>query len=1475
MRSRGSTLHATGAGARKSLVLFWSALFLCSMLLQYAAAPARVLAVHDDGVFELDGNALDSNAPGDDWENGTPGALDTLFIPGSVEKDGPDGTYFTTGGSKDENDLSSWKWSTNDVAPDKDELLDVFASVYGTGGDTVVYFGADKFDDSGDAQIGFWFFRNNVSLAAGGDFNGVHANGDVLVLSDFTNGGGVDRICVYEWTSGAGGTSAINNSAGCDTGGHLVLVASGADCVASGDGAYDVCADVNGANATAPWTFVNKDGSTDFGAGQFFEGGINLSTVFDGDPPCFNGFLAETRSSQETDAQLKDFALGSLDTCVPPDLSTEASVSTADFGGSVTDTATLSGSQGPVTGSIDFFFCKDPSGYPDCSSGGTKVGATKTISGGHATSDPLAIGVSAAAAGYYCFRAEYTPDAASDYLATKHTNQSSECFRVLPATIAISKSANPAGPVSAGDAIGFDITVTNNGSSTTLGINMSDPLPAGVDWAMDAPTGSTTGLACAITGAAGSQTLTCTKPSLAAGQSFSVHISGTTDAADCGVVSNSAHVATSNDGSGDSSANVTVRCPDVKVTKEPDQGDPGSSINAGDQAEFTINVENIGQGIARDVQVSDNLPDGIDWAVDDDRCSIAPDTGTTGQVLTCDLGDLAAGAAVLITLTGTTDKADCGTLDNTAAATSTNEGSNVLGNNSDDAAIEVKCASIDIQKVANPAGPVNAGDQIGFDVTVANNGTGDAYDVNATDTLPAGLGWSIESPVTGWSIVGGELRFHADTLAAGASSTVRIVADTDAADCGTVNNSATVTAANDGSDTDGDSVVIQCPDLEVVKTADPAGPVNAGDPIGFDVTIRNLGPGAAYDVSLTDVLPAGFSWSIETPVAGWAIANGELTFAAATLAAGATSTVTVVADTDAQACGVVPNTASATASNEPASALGNNQDGDSVTVQCPDITVDKTADNSPISAGDIASFTIVVTNLGPGTAYGVTLEDPLPAGVAWIDDSADCDIVAGTLACDFGTLPKDGYRTVHVSGETDAADCGTLPNLATVAATNEPSANTGNNQDGAQIDVDCADIELTKTADQASVDAGDQIGFTITVTNNGAGTAKGVHITDTLPTDAGLAWSIAPASAGWSISNGILSYGPADLATGASTSVHIVSGTTPETCGAVDNTATVTTTNDGSDTDGSTVMVECPDVTISKTADNSPILAGQTASFTISVWNLGPGLARDVQLHDVLPAGFAWTDDSDACEIVDGTLDCVIGDLATNAPIFTVHVSAPTSVEDCGTVPNLASVTAANEAAGNQGNNEDSDSIDVLCADISLVKTAGDAPDGDTLLLVEPGDVAFTYVVKNTGTATLIDIELVDDNATPGDPSDDVIVTCPQTTLAPGEEMTCTVTLPVSGYGLRTNIAVVTATPDIEPEEQVDAADDAIVNVPEPEVTPTPRITPPATSTIDGEQGSDTGSGMLLLLMLLGGVMLIAGYGFPAMARARARQTRR
>src|SRR5262249_45191004 len=88
--------------------------------------PAGSLAVHDAGLFELDGNAVSANAvpAADDWDRAchqvTNGALcagATNTVGSSAVDWSSDGalnaTIFTGGGSKDPQDLSDWVWKTD------------------------------------------------------------------------------------------------------------------------------------------------------------------------------------------------------------------------------------------------------------------------------------------------------------------------------------------------------------------------------------------------------------------------------------------------------------------------------------------------------------------------------------------------------------------------------------------------------------------------------------------------------------------------------------------------------------------------------------------------------------------------------------------------------------------------------------------------------------------------------------------------------------------------------------------------------------------------------------------------------------------------------------------------------------------------------------------------------------------------------------------------------------------------------------------------------------------------------------------------------------------------------------------------------------------------------------------------------------------------------------------------------------------
>lgn len=121
------------------------------------------------------------------------------------------------------------------------------------------------------------------------------------------------------------------------------------------------------------------------------------------------------------------------------------------------------------------------------------------------------------------------------------------------------------------------------------------------------------------------------------------------------------------------------------------------------------------------------------------------------------------------------------------------------------------------------------------------------------------------------------------------------------------------------------------PSLRIDKVADAAS-VEAGDPIGFAIEVRNDGPGTATGVTLSDPLPVGtgIAWSIDPANPDCSLAAGTLTCAFGDLAAGESRSVHVSSPTAAQSCGTYPNTATAQAVNHgPVSA------GASTTVECP------------------------------------------------------------------------------------------------------------------------------------------------------------------------------------------------------------------------------------------------------------------------------------------------------------------------------------------------------------------------------------------------------------------------------------------------------------------------------------------------------------------------------------------------------------
>lgn len=399
-----------------------------------------------------------------------------------------------------------------------------------------------------------------------------------------------------------------------------------------------------------------------------------------------HNYLAATHTNDDTECFTVAAATPSISTQIT--VTTQQDAASGSLGlTTVSDTATVTGVYpgADLTGQTVTFSLYGPfASAPDATScSGTPV-ATRTGSltkvddttWRAATAVPTDT-VSPTAAGYYTWVAAYAGDTINAS-ATDSCGQPDETTHIVGAAVTVEKDASAA-TISAGDRASFDLKVQNQGSGTATGVVVTDPLPVlagGNIWQLATPNGNPDN--CGI-GAdpnrSGAQLVTCTIGTLnPTAQVIVATVSAVTTPADCGTISNTAYLATTNDGgSGSSTRAVTVQCAALELTKV---GDSSGTVGTGQQVGFTMTATNSGQGVARNAVLTDPLPKnaGLDWTVDSaspgSNCAI---TGTAGdQRLTCALGDLQPGATAQVHIVSGTTEASCGNIDNTAFLTARN-----------------------------------------------------------------------------------------------------------------------------------------------------------------------------------------------------------------------------------------------------------------------------------------------------------------------------------------------------------------------------------------------------------------------------------------------------------------------------------------------------------------------------------------------------------------------------------------------------------------------------------------------------------------------------------------------------------------------------------------------------------------------------------------------------------------------------------
>jgi uncharacterized repeat protein (TIGR01451 family) len=847
----------------------------------------------------------------------------------------------------------------------------------------------------------------------------------------------------------------------------------------------------------------------------------------------------------------------------------------------------------------------------------------------------------------------------------------------------------------------------------------------------------------------------------------------------------------------------TGNCPTSNLAKtvHDDTTDPAGhtqpsagpiSANPGDQLTYTLSYTNTGAAPATNVVVSDPIPANstyVSGSCVPATCTVSGGTISWPAVPSVDPNSTPLTYSFSVKLASTFPAGNT-PVTNTGHVTTHEEG------NTDSNTVTVNVGAapyLNLTKIADH-GVVNGGDPIGYTITLRNTGDADATNVKISDTLPSngGVAWTVDAPQTATCpITSGVMVCNVGTLAAGSAFTVHISSTASLADCGSqVSNFATATAtggltANSEDNNYGNptTIKVNCASLTVTKTADN-GTVAGGQQVGYTIKVTNSGSGDANNVTISDTLPnniSGLNWGLKTAVSGCSVspvstatppAPQVLSCTFAKVAANTTITIDVVSATPATACGTLSNAATWSSNN---AGSGTTSPPAVITVTCPALTLVKTADNSgAISAGDAIGYTLTLTNNGNGAATNVVVTDNLQPGPSsapftWTTSSPGCSISGLKLTCSYASVAGNGTQvTIHVSSPTVAADCGTYTNSASVSADNSLTVNSNT----ASETVNCPNISLTKTSDSGSVTVGSQIGYKITVSNLGSGNAYNVKVTDTLPNNPGLTWSLETAVSGCSISpttsqtdpnHQVLTCTFATLAPNASKVMHVISQTSGSTCGTVSNSASVTLDNGtGMQTATVNIGVGCAVLHVTKTAcPQSTVVPGGLLTYTIAFSNSGTAAANPASLVDTLPSGVTVANSGGGQVSPDGsTVTWAVGPLAaggSGTETLVVQVNAGTtgtitnnvslsSPQAQATATSSASVTVSNAGAVTHGS---SYGIDVNALGGEVINHLGSAstsapPNGqpvDKNVITVPSilGVLSADVVNTTSTSTVTD----------------------------------------------------------------------------------------------------------------------------------------
>ncbi len=438
------------------------------------------------------------------------------------------------------------------------------------------------------------------------------------------------------------------------------------------------------------------------------------------------------------------------------------------------------------------------------------------------------------------------------------------------------------------------------------------------------------------------------------------------------------------------------------------------------------------------------------------------------------------------------------------------------------------------------------GQTVFFQITLSDLGPNPSSNVVVNTTLPVGLAFvsAVFSPGESYDETAN--LWYVTNLPTSSPVTLYLAARVQSVgpwtNTATIISSSTTDPVSSNNTTSATITGIPAPppaNLTIFKSANVTN-VFVGGEVDFQIIVTNLGTVDASNILVTETLPSGLSLlsadvfnsasSFDSSSGVWSITN---------LVAG--DSVTLIVSAQVNSPGTLTNTASILLSSPSNTNTANRASatvtGMPVTGSTPeaDLAITKTASTSVVQTGDVVSFTLTVTNLGPDDASNVVVQEYMPNAIGTLGATAPggttYDVNAQQWLIPF--LGNGQSISLVITGQVAESDEGgdtitEYANTATIVASLPYDPDLDNNSATVTLTTPLAEtsVALAKTADQSSILIGGTVNFSITITNIGPDAVPQATVEDDMPAGLQVSGWTAPPGTGydpgtglWSITN--------------------------------------------------------------------------------------------------------------------------------------------------------------------------------------------------------------------------------------------------------------------------------------------------------------------------------------------------------------------